>query len=281
MKTFKQYLMESQHNENSLGNPIAQTPEAISNFWRWFGNSRCVDEHGRPLVVFRGQRKVSKPTKFITTNGRYTPSFTDDPHAASVYARKLDTREYSAGSNVMPLYHCMNNPLDLTRYGSEITLDIIADHVDEYSDVLNAFSSLDDLIYRTNARFEIDASDGIYRIKSFEDLYEYILNEEDITDEEIYNLFSECTIDTYLVADSEYFVEALRYKGYDGIIFEDVFDGGEEHYTGNRDKLFIGMDDDSPTIKAYRTFNQNQVKSIFNNGEYSSSEHISETRNCK
>jgi predicted nucleotidyltransferase len=38
-------------NENSLGRPIAQTPEALANFWRWFQGSKVVDEQGRPLVM--------------------------------------------------------------------------------------------------------------------------------------------------------------------------------------------------------------------------------------
>lgn len=36
---------------NSNGQPIAQTEEGIRNFWRWFGDSKVVDEQGLPLVV--------------------------------------------------------------------------------------------------------------------------------------------------------------------------------------------------------------------------------------
>lgn len=39
---------------NSLGQPIATTPEGIKNFWRWFANSKVVDDQGRPLVVYHG-----------------------------------------------------------------------------------------------------------------------------------------------------------------------------------------------------------------------------------
>lgn len=37
---------------NSNGQPIATTEEALRNFWEWFGDSKVVDEQGRPLVVY-------------------------------------------------------------------------------------------------------------------------------------------------------------------------------------------------------------------------------------
>lgn len=40
--------------KNSNGKPIAQTDEALTNFWRWFGDSAVADEQGRPLVVYHG-----------------------------------------------------------------------------------------------------------------------------------------------------------------------------------------------------------------------------------
>lgn len=39
---------------NSKGVLIADTPKAMQNFWRWFGDSKVVDEKGRPLVVYHG-----------------------------------------------------------------------------------------------------------------------------------------------------------------------------------------------------------------------------------
>lgn len=37
---------------NSNGDRIAKSKEALTNFWRWFGDSKVVDEQGRPLVVY-------------------------------------------------------------------------------------------------------------------------------------------------------------------------------------------------------------------------------------
>jgi hypothetical protein len=39
---------------NSNGQKIAQTKEGLENFWRWFGESKVVDENGKPLVVYHG-----------------------------------------------------------------------------------------------------------------------------------------------------------------------------------------------------------------------------------
>lgn len=39
---------------NSNGQPIHPTLEGVRNFWRWFGDSKVVDEQGRPLVVYHG-----------------------------------------------------------------------------------------------------------------------------------------------------------------------------------------------------------------------------------
>ena len=42
------------HTLNSNGKRIAQTEKQVANFWRWFGDSKVVDDEGRPLVVYHG-----------------------------------------------------------------------------------------------------------------------------------------------------------------------------------------------------------------------------------
>ena len=39
---------------NSNGDRIAKSKEALENFYKWFGDSKVVDEQGRPLVVYHG-----------------------------------------------------------------------------------------------------------------------------------------------------------------------------------------------------------------------------------
>lgn len=43
---------------NSAGKPIHCTEEGVANFWRWFGESKLVDDEGRPLVLYHGTGKV-------------------------------------------------------------------------------------------------------------------------------------------------------------------------------------------------------------------------------
>ncbi|MBQ3785022.1 MAG: hypothetical protein II843_01345 [Alphaproteobacteria bacterium] len=49
---------------NSNGDRIAKSKEALTNFWRWFGDSKVVDEQGRPLVVYHGSRTEKDFTIF-------------------------------------------------------------------------------------------------------------------------------------------------------------------------------------------------------------------------
>lgn len=48
---------------NSNGERIAQSEPALRNFYKWFGDSKVVDEQGRPLVVYHGTS-----SKFDTFN---------------------------------------------------------------------------------------------------------------------------------------------------------------------------------------------------------------------
>lgn len=41
---------------NSNGDRIAKSKEALTNFWRWFGDSKVVDKKGRPLVMHHGTK---------------------------------------------------------------------------------------------------------------------------------------------------------------------------------------------------------------------------------
>ena len=44
----------SKPNKNSLGEYIAGSKEAIENFWKWFGDSKTIDDQGQPIVFYHG-----------------------------------------------------------------------------------------------------------------------------------------------------------------------------------------------------------------------------------
>lgn len=111
---------EMKHRYNSDGKPIHHTEDGIRNFHRWFGDSKAVDEHGRPSVVYHGTTKTFD--KFdndkIKEGGylRFGPGhyLTDDHKTFNTYSNE-------DGGNVMPSYVSLKNP----QQGSAMTHDQI------------------------------------------------------------------------------------------------------------------------------------------------------------
>lgn len=97
---------------NSDGQSIADTDEALRNFWRWFGNSKVIDKNGRPLVVYHGTDKrfnEFKPQKGLRGNAltgnlrEVTPKvfyFTPDEN----YAKSYGETKNSVKNYLMPVY---------------------------------------------------------------------------------------------------------------------------------------------------------------------------------
>nr|DAH24284.1 MAG TPA: polyVal ADP-Ribosyltransferase [Caudoviricetes sp.] len=90
---------------NSNGERIAQSEPALRNFYKWFGDSKVVDEQGRPLVVYHGTDAE------FDTFGNYganqqarigTYFFTDD---------YMNADGYAGGEIVMDVYLSLQNPL--------------------------------------------------------------------------------------------------------------------------------------------------------------------------
>lgn len=100
---------------NSNGDRIAKSAEALRNFYKWFGDSKVVDEQGRPLVVYHGTSE-----QFDTFNenligkwdyGYYGKGFyfTDHEHVAEDYA-KSGAFDDGGTATVMPVYLNLQNP---------------------------------------------------------------------------------------------------------------------------------------------------------------------------
>ncbi len=87
---------------NSNGLPIHPTEEGIRAFWQWFGDSKAVDEQGRPLVVYHGTGAEFET--FDRAKSGKGPSklgfwFTDTADFAEMF-----------GSTIMPAYVAVKNP---------------------------------------------------------------------------------------------------------------------------------------------------------------------------
>ena len=99
------------------GQDITETPA----FKRWFGDSKVVDESGRPLVVYHGTNQdiaefrpgVGGPGQYADTKGAIF--FSSWPEAAGFFAR-VKSRE--AGSRtIIPTYLSIKNPVTVDFAG--------------------------------------------------------------------------------------------------------------------------------------------------------------------
>lgn len=114
------------HRHNSLGQPIHHTDDGIKNFHRWFGDSKAVDEHGRPLVVYHGTASDVEhfdPTKAQSEGSAlffsHSPLMKNKADNANMYAK---SRGPKSGSNVVPVYLKISN-LHKTGFTEEMPTD--------------------------------------------------------------------------------------------------------------------------------------------------------------
>lgn len=92
---------------NSEGERIAKSKEALENFYKWFGDSKIVDEQGRPLVVYHStdvEFSVFDKTKADSSVG--LPGF-------YFSSSEQYSREY--GSITMPVYLKAENVFDIGK----------------------------------------------------------------------------------------------------------------------------------------------------------------------
>lgn len=87
---------------NSNGERIAKSEQALRNFYKWFGDSKVVDEQGRPLVVYHGTD--AEFDTFDMSKGRSTM----DIQGAFFSPWELDSKGY--GSNVRAFYIKLEKP---------------------------------------------------------------------------------------------------------------------------------------------------------------------------
>lgn len=100
---------------NSNGDRIAKSKEALTNFWKWFGDSKVVDEQGRPLVVYHGsdvsgievfdnQANQTKQRQIGAEKGYF---FTDSKKVAERFRtteqRKAESKYYAENTVIEPV----------------------------------------------------------------------------------------------------------------------------------------------------------------------------------
>lgn len=114
---------------NSNGRPIHPTEDGIRNFYAWFGDSKVVDEQGRPMVVYHGTF-----ADFDSFDDRRLGENTDDNASSQEYAETArvgfwfnsrpmgkSPERFGAGYPTdMPVYLRIENP------NEEMNLDWLA-----------------------------------------------------------------------------------------------------------------------------------------------------------
>lgn len=152
---------------NSNGDRIAKSKEALENFYRWFGDSKVVDEQGRPLVVYHGGGKFDTfkysydGTYYFTTNKEYAERYAND---------YIDERGKKGLGELKSVYLKIENPAPQDVIDRDTLDQVIAQGYDGhiFDDVL---SENDDKIIRV---FEPN------QIKSTSNRGTYSLDEDNI-----------------------------------------------------------------------------------------------------
>ncbi len=100
---------------NSNGDRIAMSEPALRNFYKWFGDSKAVDEQGRPLSLFRGDLEdieIFDESKQRGGNLGRAFYFTTDKEYARQYSGYNET-----GREPRAYYLKLNNPLIVGKEG--------------------------------------------------------------------------------------------------------------------------------------------------------------------
>ena len=101
---------------NSNGDRIAKSEPALRNFWNWFGDSKVVDEQGRPLVVYHGAGTKFDTFRLIS----YYEGMTDDPKLIRPYAFFSSSKDVAKrfGKEVYQVYLKIENPSEFDESGA-------------------------------------------------------------------------------------------------------------------------------------------------------------------
>lgn len=91
---------------NSDGQRIAKSKEALENFYKWFGDSKVVDEQGRPLVVYHGTY-----ADFNTFNKEKVSNYS--AYSKNFYFTENKQRATDYGNKILSVYLKADNLFDV------------------------------------------------------------------------------------------------------------------------------------------------------------------------
>ncbi len=112
--------LPGEHDQKTHGRRKGVNQTGTPEFKKWFGDSKVVDEHGEPLVVYHGSPYTEKLTEFDPkTTGEGNDQlgsgfyFTTNPSTATLYAHKEEPdQQNSAG--IVPVFLSIQNPIKVS-----------------------------------------------------------------------------------------------------------------------------------------------------------------------
>ena len=112
---------------NSNGNPIAKSEKSLRYFYNWFGDSKVVDEQGRPLVVYHGTNAEFDTFKKIERGVGYWfgPKQTAEEYAKERYEK------FGGEEKIYPVYLKLEKIADIS---TESGRNEIKSFSDEFND---------------------------------------------------------------------------------------------------------------------------------------------------
>lgn len=126
---------------NSDGNLIHPTEEGIKNFWEWFGDSKIVDDQGRPRVVYHGSPNDFNVFHFENMGEQGT----SEGQGLYFTSNKDIATGYSKGGKLFEVYLRLNKPYsdkDRTINKSQLQ-KILNDLYKKDSDALSNYGDVD------------------------------------------------------------------------------------------------------------------------------------------
>lgn len=240
---------------NSNGDRIAKSKEALTNFWRWFGDSKVVDEQGRPLVVYH----QTSETFNTFERGRDKAGKYDYETPGGFFFKSSDRNIGIAGNIQMPVYLkaektiTFDNRQQLQKYWSE--------NIDGYADLLKQYQNVDK---DYNARVDNIESDMDKAIDDLENSESY----KNATDAQQYQMRSDL-MDSF---DSTALFDEWRNAA--NKIAEQMKQLVNDYVSANNIEM-VKLENDSgaigkKTTDSFIVFEPTQIKSVDNRGTFSS-----------
>ena len=221
---------------NSNGDRIAQSKEALENFYKWFGDSKVVDEQGRPLVVYHGTDELNIET--FDKDKAYSATDAIGNWFGSKKIAQQRIKDRGGKGEIYPVYLSIDNPVTV-KTRTELNT-YIAEKMGNITDA-ELLEMLEDDVKQYPAEYKFTLED----LKTYKKQKETPKVRNDINTAILNNL--DPTFRDELVP---YVREAV--KNLNGVIIEDDMGFG----------------------KTYVAFNPNQIKSTQNRGTYSASDNI-------